>query len=153
LTRSLPTQGWRERISAYAPLLFWIGVIFYLSSSSGSFSETSRFIGPLLAFLFPDAAPETLTQYHGYIRKFAHIAVYLVLGFLALRTFGWRISRRFLKAAALSLALVLVIAALDEINQSFNTARTGTPGDVLLDAFGGLIGIGILGLWQKVRSN
>ena len=45
-------QKWREAVTVYAPLFLWIGVIFYFSSGQGSMAETSRFIRPLLEFLF-----------------------------------------------------------------------------------------------------
>ena len=129
----------RERILRYAPLFLWIGVIFYLSSTQGSMSNTSRFIRPLLEWIFPLAPEETLQIYHGYIRKFAHFAEYAVLGFFASRTF-WSSSAKFLQRFwyVFSLAFVLLIASIDETNQSFNAARTGSIYDVLIDTSGGL---------------
>ncbi len=123
----------------YAPLLVWIGVIFFLSSGQGSMTRTSLIIRPLLEFLFPNASFETIGFYHGIIRKFAHFAEYAVLGFLACRGFSaahQSFIRRFYFLAAI--ALVLAVAGSDEINQSFNPARTASPFDVLLDLIGGL---------------
>src|SRR3954469_1709353 len=89
------SQKRRERVIRYAPLLIWIAVIFFLSSNRGSMEETSLFIGPLLHFLFPNSPEAVLAVYHGYIRKFAHFAVYFVLGVLAVRAVtGHRISLR-----------------------------------------------------------
>ncbi|HMS39994.1 MAG TPA: VanZ family protein [Pyrinomonadaceae bacterium] len=130
---------WRERFWLYAPLFLWIGVIFYLSSSQGSMSQTSRFIRPFLEWLFPLAAEETLQTYHGYIRKFAHFAVYAVLAFFASRVFFYsakNLLQRFWYLFAF--LLVVLIASIDETNQSFNAARTGSIYDVLIDASGGL---------------
>lgn len=137
----------RERIFRYAPLVLWIGVIFYLSSGQGSMSETSRFIRPFLEWLLSSAAPETVTYYHGFIRKFAHFFVYAMLAFWswrALRNSSVESLRNFWYL--FSLALVLMIAATDEINQSFNKARTGSIYDVLLDFTGGLTIVLILSL-------
>lgn len=121
----------RRRLTAYAPLLIWVVIVLGLGSGMGAMNETSRFIRPLLEFLFPDALPETLTFYHGYIRKFAHFVEYAVLAFLAYRAFTpWR---PFLAA----LILVVVVAVADETNQSFMDTRTGSAYDVLLDVFGG----------------
>lgn len=130
---------WRKRIFRYAPLFLWIGVIIYLSSSSGSMSQTSRFIRPLLEWLFPLAAEELLQTYHGYIRKFAHFAVYATLGFFASRAF-WNSSKIFLKRFWYIFAFLIVVfvASIDETNQSFNSLRTGSIYDVLIDASGGL---------------
>ncbi len=139
------TNKGRERFIAYAPLLIWIGVIFFLSSSFGSFGETSRFIGPLLHFLFPDAAPETLRVYHGVVRKAAHVGIYAVLAVLALRAFNFHSTYNVRRAFIFTLLLVLGTASIDETNQSLSTSRSGTPWDVLLDLGGGLLGL-VLGL-------
>lgn len=130
---------WRGRINAYAPLFLWIGVIFFLSSTQGAMSHTSRFIRPLLEWLFPDASFETLTIYHGYIRKFAHFAEYAMLAFFASRAF-MRSSFEFLRKnwAVFAFVLVVLIASIDEFNQSFNSQRTGAVYDVWLDCFGGI---------------
>ncbi len=129
----------REQLILYAPLLVWIGVIFFLSSGQGSMTRTSLIIRPLLEFFLPAALPETIDFYHGLIRKFAHFAEYAVLGFLACRAFA-PASHPFLGKHYYLAAIVLVVAVAgsDEFNQSFNPARTGSPFDVLLDLSGGL---------------
>ena len=133
---------WRERFIAYAPLLFWIGVIFFLSSSAGSFGETSRFIGPILRFLFPDAPPDTISYYHGIIRKLAHVTVYAILAILIVRSIKLqRRSASWLANFGLTLGIVILVGTLDETNQSFLTTRTGSPWDVLLDLLGGCLGM------------
>lgn len=120
----------RRWLTAYTPLFIWIVVILALGSGVGAVNETSRIIRPLLEFLFPDALPNTLAVYHGYIRKFAHFAEYAVLAFLAYRAFKPR--RPFL----FSFLLVAVVAIADETNQSFINTRTASPYDVLLDISG-----------------
>ena len=147
----MPTGGftkWRDRIWLVAPLFLWIGVIFYLSSGQGSFEQTSRFIGPLLAFLFPDVPPETLAGYHGFIRKSAHFFAYAILGLLAFRAYRW-----FRGWPALALSIVLAVAVLDELNQSFNDQRTGSPADVLLDFTGGLCAVASAWMLAKRRAS
>lgn len=131
------TQGSRRKwLTAYAPLLVWAALILVLGSSVGAMSETSRIIRPLLEFLFPSAAPETLTTLHGYVRKSAHVIEYAVLAVLALRAFTDKKASIF---AALS--VVLAVATADELNQSFNSSRTGSAYDVLLDMVGGIVGV------------
>lgn len=143
----------RGRFIRYAPLFIWIGVIFFLSSNQGSFEHTSRFIRPLLELLFPAASPETLALYHGFIRKLAHPAVYVVLGLLAARAFA-RSSRPFLNSfwhlAAFS--LVAAVAVFDEINQSYNPVRTGSAWDVALDSIGGAAAVLVLYFITRRRS-
>lgn len=138
-TRSLKRH---ERITRYVPLVLWIGVIFFMSSGEASMSQTSRFIRPILEFLFPHAPESALQLYHAYIRKFAHFAEYAMLAFLALRSFSFPPGKAFGKYKHLAaLALVILVASLDEFNQSFNPTRTGSPWDVLLDTAGGLTAI------------
>ncbi len=138
---------------AYAPLVFWIGVIFYLSSGYGSFAETSLFIGPLLNFLFPSASPETIAELHSFVRKLAHVGVYSVLGLLAARAFNIHWAKNPLVWAAVSIAVVITVASLDEINQSFLSTRTGTFADVVLDTVSGAAAIGITIWWLTRRQN
>lgn len=142
-----------RRFFRYVPFVLWIGFIFFMSSNSGSMSNTSRFIRPLLEFLFPYALPQTLDVYHGYIRKLAHITEYAILAFFAVRAFRSS-SKTYLQRFWYLLAVVVVffVASFDEYNQSFNQNRTGSIYDVLIDCIGGLLMICVFGLWLKVKS-
>ena len=137
-SHSLSRSSWPDRLIRYAPLLFWIALIFFFSSTAASANQTSRIIGPILHFLFPSSSDETLQQYHFLIRKCAHFTEYALLAFWAI----WALTRssheslkkyRFL----LAVLLVLVVASADEFNQSFEPSRTSSPWDVLLDCIGG----------------
>jgi VanZ family protein len=132
--------------------LFWIVLIFTLSSTIASASQTSRVIEPILRFFSPSASPETLKQLHFFIRKCAHFTEYALLAFWAIR--AWRRTRfpvvrnyRFI----LAVVLVLIVASADEFNQSFEPSRTSTPWDVALDVFGGTAMAIVLKLlsWRK----
>lgn len=138
----------------YSPLFLWIGVIFFMSSPEGSFSETSRIVGPLLNFFFPTMPDATKAIIHGYVRKTAHFTEYAVLAFLAVRAFSgstlyilqkWRY--------ILALILVVVFASLDEFNQSFEASRTGSVWDVALDVSGGLVMVAVLWAIKRPRVN
>ncbi len=135
-------RDWGSKLRYYLPLILWIGVIFFLSSGQGSSTRTSIIIRPLLEFLFPTASFETISYYHGLIRKLAHLTEYAVLGSLACRAFAGSavnlLRRHYYLAASL---LVLLVAVSDEFNQSFNPERTGSPVDVLIDLSGGLTAI------------
>ena len=140
----------RANIFRYASLLFWIGVIFFLSSPEASFNQTSRIIGPLLNFFFPNMPEATKAIVHGYIRKTAHFTEYAVLAFLAVRAFSgsasfWLKQWRFI----LALTLVVIVASLDEFNQSFEASRTSSIWDVALDISGGLVMVAVL--WAFCR--
>ena len=132
----------RERLWRYAPLIFWTIVIFVASSNAGSMSNTSRIIRPLLEFLFPSISELQLMTIHGLIRKVAHLAFYFVLGALAARAFSTSL-KPFLRRnwIAVSFALVVTIAYLDEKNQSFLTSRTSSMKDVLIDVCGGVLAL------------
>lgn len=131
-------QFWRGRVWRYAPLLLWIALIFFASSNTGSMSNTSRIIRPLLEFLFPNFTENQLVEIHALIRKTAHFIGYAILGLLASRAFYFS-SKVVLQRYwfAISLLLVIAVASLDETNQSFLATRTGSIRDVLLDTAGG----------------
>lgn len=113
-------------------------------------SSTSRFVRPILEFLFPHAPEETLKIYHAYIRKAAHPSIYAVLAFFAARAFYFSreiiLKNRWFLAALLT---VFAVASLDEFNQSFNAARTGTFYDVALDTAGGFLMLCAVYLWRR----
>ena len=143
----------RGRILRFAPLILWIGVIAFLSSSYASMAETSRFIGPVLKYLFPNATEETLHAIHVVIRKLAHFTEYSLLAFFAVRAIATSLSVRSHIRYVLSLILVIVIASADEINQSFDSARTGLPSDALLDIASGAFAIAIFWFMKWPRQS
>ena len=136
----------------YAPIILWTGVIFYLSSDNGSLTETSRFVGPLLRFLFPTAPEETIQAYHAVVRKSAHFFEYAVLALLVFRAMipTYPASRlRFL----IPVAAAALVAVVDELNQSFEASRTGSPWDVALDISGAVTMVIVLAvvtrMWRR----
>ncbi len=136
----------------YAPIVLWLVVIFFLSSSAGAMSETSRIIGPLLQFFFPDMPFETRAVIHGYVRKIAHFTEYAILAFLAVRALSMS-ATKFLQRWRYVFAIIFValIASIDEFNQSFEVSRTGAVGDVMLDIAGGATMILLLWLIGRPR--
>jgi len=144
---------WRGRIIRYAPLILWISVIFFASSTAGASKNTSIIIRPLLEWLFPQAPAATLDIYHGYIRKLAHFTEYAVLAFFASRAF-WYSSRPILQKFWFVWAFLFVafVASADEYNQSFNDARTGSIYDALIDVSGGLTMILIWYFILKIKQ-
>lgn len=143
---------WRGRAWRYAPLVAWTCFIFYASTGAMSASNTSRVIEPLLRWLVPDISEARLVAAHFLVRKLAHFTEYALLALLAARAFVGSaktfLSRRWFVAA---LALVVAVALLDEFNQSFNPARTGTIKDSLLDTAGGLTALVVLTLLRARR--
>jgi VanZ family protein len=126
-------------LSRYLPLLVWLAFISYASSASFSAGNTSRIIGPLILWLFPDTSAETLAGIHLITRKLAHFTEYAILGFLAARAFRTSprdsIARRWF---LISVCLIVVYALIDEYHQSFVPSRTPSVVDSLIDIAGGL---------------
>ncbi|HEV2860377.1 MAG TPA: VanZ family protein [Pyrinomonadaceae bacterium] len=130
----------------YGPLIAWVGFIFLASSASFSASNTSRVIGPLLVWLFPEISEAALQQTHFFVRKASHFTEYAVLALLSGRAFAT--FRRWWLAA---FALVAAVALLDEYHQSFLASRTGTVYDSLLDMTGGAAALAAVAAWRARR--
>ncbi len=131
--------------SRYAPLVIWLLFISYASSDSFNAGNTSRIIGPLVLWLFPNTSAETLLAIHVFTRKAAHFTEYAILALLAARAFRTSpraaLAKRWFLA---SFALVVAYALLDEYHQSFVPSRTGSIYDSLIDISGGLTALLLL---------
>jgi VanZ family protein len=142
-------------LKAWIAAILWLIVIAIESSTYLSAHNTSRFLYPLLHFLF-GVNHGQFEHWHFYIRKGGHVFGYGLLSILLFRAWretlpalGQRWTLRWAGIAVLGTALV---ASLDEWHQSFIPTRTGTIHDVFLDTAAG-IGAQILVLiWIKARS-
>ena len=127
-------------------------------ASTGNFSagNTSRIIGPLVLWLFPDTSPAAMLTIHAVTRKIAHLTEYALLGILAARAFRGS-HREVLRQRwfLVSLALIVVYALLDEYHQAFVPSRTGTIYDSLIDIAGGFAALVIVRRrdWFRRASN
>ena len=141
------------RVWRYGPLIIWLAFIFFASSAEFSADNTSRIIGPLFRWLFPNITEETLAAVHFGVRKLAHFSEYGVLALLAARAFSSS-SQRILRTNWFlsSVALVVVYALLDEFHQSFVPSRTPSIFDSLIDALGGLTLLLIFAFWKRRRK-
>ncbi|HYN25422.1 MAG TPA: VanZ family protein [Pyrinomonadaceae bacterium] len=138
----METGSTRERIWRYAPLIFWMALIFFASSNEFSAINTSRVVRPLLLWLFPNITEESIRLAHVLVRKAAHITEYAILGWLAARAFTGS-SREFLRQRWFLAGLLLIVlhSLLDEYHQSLVPSRTGSLYDSGIDIAGGLIGL------------
>ena len=74
---------------------YWLPVcavmlaIFIASTDLGASHRTSRFLGPLLRWLKPGIAEETIQAIQYLLRKCGHLSEYAALGILL-----WRVQRR-----------------------------------------------------------
>ena len=126
-------------VSHYLPLIIWLAFISFASSDNFNASNTSRIIGPLILWLFPNTSPDTLAVVHLVTRKIAHFTEYAILGFLAARAFRTSpqsaLRQRWFLICA---GLIVVYALMDEYHQSFVPSRTASIYDSMIDMAGGL---------------
>lgn len=119
----------RDLVRYWLPPLAWMGVIFYLSAQ------------PQLP-----TAPEPLMD--ALLKKGGHFMAYALLALL-----WWRALSRGKKTDRTTLALAFVIAVLyglsDEFHQSFVPGRHPSPWDVLIDAAGAAVAVGVIWLMKS----
>lgn len=137
----------------YGPVLLWIGFIWVASTHGFSAGNTSRIVRPLLLWLFPNIAETQVAAVHVFTRKAAHFVEYAILAFLARRAFVTS-SRKFLREHwfALSLLIVVFVASLDELHQSFVPSRTGSVYDSGIDLAGGLTALVVSWFYRRRRA-
>jgi VanZ family protein len=143
MTTPAPLKTEWRAVRAWLLVLLWTAVLWWLGSEGGSLNATSRFIGPLLRWLLPDASAATLASVHFLLRKGAHVGGYGVLAFLTWRALLASTRTAALRPALLALAWVLAVAAFDEIRQASSPVRTGSAWDVALDLSGGVLALAL----------
>jgi len=133
-----------------------MALIFSASADSHSYQHSSRFVEPLLRWLFPHLSEARIHDMHEVIRKCAHLTEYAVLALLirrAVRRSAKTDSRPWnWPGVRLTLLLVMVYAATDEFHQSFVPTRTSLVSDVFIDTTGGALGLlalWMIGRWRK----
>jgi len=146
----------RTTILYWLPVVLWASTIFGASSDSGSFQRSSRIIGPLLHWLFPNLSPEQTHAVVIFARKCAHItefAIFTLLVWNALRRPRWKDPRPWSwRQAFEALWFAVLYAATDEFHQTFVPSREGCLRDVCIDSSGALAGLLLfwaLGRWRK----
>ena len=147
---------WNQLVR-WIPALVWAGVIFLASADPVSADRSSRIIGPFVQWLFPDISEEALGTTVFYVRKLAHVTEYAVLSMLVWfalpRPKSAQSGRWPGRKALLTLIIVAAYAATDELHQTIVPTRQGNPVDVLIDTFGGAMGlmaVWIIGRWRKL---
>ena len=120
-----------------------MALIFMASTDLGSTQKTSRIIGPLLRFFWPDVSVETIHTVQLVARKAGHLTGYAILAALIWRARqegffanGWNT-----KSAWFAELCATIYAVSDEWHQSMVPTRMGSAWDVLLDAIGAALGL------------
>jgi len=146
----------RNFLKYWLPVLVWMSLIFTASGDTHSAQHSSRFIAPVLRWLFPQLTEATVSLIVLFVRKCAHVAEYAVLALLIWRALRrparrdprpWRWSQ-----AGFALLCTALYAGSDEIHQLFVPSREGRFEDVVIDAAGaalGLLALWLLGKWRK----
>lgn len=139
---------WRRPASLLAWAAFLAGACFvlFLGTDEFSASHTQGILTPLLHWFFPDMNANDKYLLHLRIRKTAHVVEYGILALLALQAVFLSVKSALARVVLMSLALVSIVAMLDETGQAYSSSRTGSVWDVLLDLTGAVIALA-LGLW------
>jgi len=115
----------------WIPVIAWSLLIFCLSTSAFSATNTGKIIDPILRFMFPGISAAAIDVGHMLVRKSAHFSEYGVLFWLLIR--GPMAERPYL-----ALMLCVVYALSDEGHQVFVPGRSASLYDVALDSSGAL---------------
>ena len=75
----------RSALTPWILVILWIAVIAGLGSASFQHDQTSRFIEPILRWLFPDWSDARVAALHGLVRKSAHLTEYAIAAILTYR--------------------------------------------------------------------
>jgi VanZ family protein len=125
----------------WTPVAIWMALIFIFSTDWFAASRTASFLKPLLSWLIPGIAAETIQAIHLGLRKLGHWTEYFVLASLvaAACKSQWptqsgpnRITR--------TVILATLYAISDEWHQSFVPSRSASAVDVAVDAWGAICG-------------
>ena len=137
-----------------------MSLIFSASSDAHSYQHSSTLFVPLLHWLFPEMSSEHIEAIHHLFRKCGHLTEYALLALLLWRAIHstrnpintpersqeeWRWDE-----AGLTLAIIFLYAASDELHQIFVPLRTALVTDVFIDTSGGTAGLIILWLLGKI---
>ncbi|HEX6466289.1 MAG TPA: VanZ family protein [Terriglobales bacterium] len=146
----------------WLPVLLWLGVI-ALESFRLSSVVTGGWLRHLLGWLHLSLSGPQFETFHHILRKTGHFVGYGLLCLLLFRAWFHTLSsrknqlQRFrLRCALAAIAGTLLTAVLDEWHQSFDSLRTSTPKDVVLDVSGGiaalLLAYVVFKMWGRDRD-
>lgn len=133
----------------WLPVLLWMAVIYTGSSDAHSSEHSSRFIEPIIRWLFPRMSQPHIEDVHLFVRKCGHLTEYAILALLVWRalhqsknrlpTWSW-------PKVGGTLLVVFLYASTDEFHQRFVPTRTAHFTDVLIDTTGAAIALLVLRL-------
>jgi VanZ family protein len=158
-----------SRALYWVPVILIAGVIFWFSSQPYQKQDVKPFLGDFINEKWVEDSFENFrfeyADYHVsveqlgaasfvefFIRKGAHFGIFFLLGFFTCRALSNTLLKGRTNASFFSAFLFIVLyAAQDELHQHFTGDRTPLIQDVLLDIFGGIVGISVYMIFTKVR--
>ena len=148
-----------KRIVAWALVLLWMGLIFYLSHQPiGESAQLSRRVTGVVIEIVDKVAPDavwTPSQISHFVRKSSHFLAYLMLGLLVSNALmegdDSRYNRR-RRTWLIALGICVLYAMSDEFHQYFVPGRGAQVADVLLDSAGALTGIAMFEVGRRLSS-
>lgn len=141
----------RKIIFRFTLMILWMLVIFMFSmqdatKSSGTSGRILMWIGQILHIdLLHSPMVDTLQFI---VRKCAHMFSYFILGILSFRAFD------LIKDNAYPYAVIISVlyACSDEFHQLFVPGRSGQIKDVCIDSLGLFIGLLMIYLYRKIKT-
>ena len=156
----------------WLPVILLLGAIFYFSGQAASEQDITPYIKQFHQIIhllqrLPDihfyyynhrlisSHQDTVGFIQFIIRKMTHLCLYGVFGLTLLQALqASRSARKNSPRWPVSVTtglLIIIIASLDEYQQSLTASRTGCIQDVVVDFCGFLLFYALYRLWQKLR--
>lgn len=150
------THSHKEILKVWLAAGLWLGLIAAESSGLGSSRNTSRYLYPLLHFLF-GLDWQHFPFWHAVIRKTGHFVGYFMLSLLLFRAWRETLPQRRTPAwsfdwARIAWMTTTLVACLDEWHQVYLPTRGSSILDVMLDAGAALVAQIIVWLWLRRRN-
>jgi len=134
------------RYISWIAVILWMIFIFCLSSQEAEQSNRlSKDVAEVIVSTIEKVAPNVdfdIRSLNNTIRKNAHFFTYLVLGILTMVTFRISGARKY-KSFTWAFTVCTAYAILDEVHQLFVPGRGSQFTDVVIDAAGAAVGIGL----------
>lgn len=137
----------KSRWQAWIPVVLWMTVIYIGSTDLLASRHTSRIIGPVLRFFFPEITDDAIRGVQVVVRKAGHVTEYAILALLLLRALAPGVSSDVRDQGPLRVSLVrawllaTAYAGTDEFHQSFVSTRHGSVRDVVIDSMGAALAL------------
>jgi len=140
-------------ILSWMLVLLTMVIIFNFSDENPKQStETSKgMVEDILDIFLPEEeiTPQLVAKVQIPVRKLAHFAIYMLLGFCLANAFRATLRIKLIFNYIFSMITAVIYAGLDEFHQSF-TNRAASIKDVLIDSGGALFGILLFALFYYI---